>query len=94
MIILKNNFFIDSDGNQYILKEVKKYFSEKQNDFVNKENAIGFCVGLDRALEMYANECLKRKVQCESLHLNEVAEEIKKLKAEIEEYKIGEKNVK
>lgn len=89
MIKLKNGYFIESDGTQYILKVEKEGIRKETKEPYTYEVIRGFYGCLGQALNGYYRCCLLEKVKREDLTLDEIKTLIKELHEEIKAYEGG-----
>lgn len=86
MIKLQNNYFIDADDKQFILKQIiireKKDTKEKYED----ADSVGYYTSLSQALKGYVNKVMLDKTRCESVSLYQVLDTLKEIKEEIKAY--------
>lgn len=86
MIKLQNNYQIDSDGTQFILKRSRIAKKEDTGEEYEAFEVAGYYGGLQMALKGYCRKVLLDKTKCEAVSLYQVLDMLKELKKEIEAY--------
>ena len=86
MIKLQNDYFIESDGTQYILKEIVKRKKKETKEKYKAEQIVGYYGELSQALNGYCRNVMMNYVKENDVCLLKVLEKIEELKKEIEAY--------
>lgn len=76
MINLENNYFIDSDGTQFILKRNCEAEKKDTKEKYIRVDSIGYYSDLSLALKGYVRELMLEDVQEKALTINEVKEKL------------------
>lgn len=76
MINLENNYFIDSDGTQFILKRNCEAEKKDTKEKYIRVDSIGYYSDLSLALKGYVRELMLEDVQAKILTINEVKEKL------------------
>ena len=76
MINLENNYFIESDGTQFILR--RNYEAEKKDtkEKYVRVDSIGYYSDLSLALQGYVRELMLEEVKAKTLTINEVKDKL------------------
>lgn len=82
MIKLKNNYFIESDGTQLILKQKKTAKRKDTEEEYEKEDVLGYYLTLQMAFEGYMRNVILENVKEKDMQIENVIEMIKELKEE------------
>ena len=85
MINLENNYFIESDETQFILKQ--NYTIKKKDTGEEKESTrvLGYYVELKQALNGYINQLALNKTNAEDLTAQEMLDYLRKEKEKVNE---------
>ena len=85
MINLENNYFIDSDGTQFILKQ--NYTIKQKDTGKEKEStrALGYYITLGQSLNGYLNQLALNKTYSEDLTAKELFDYLKQEKEKVNE---------
>lgn len=86
MINLKNEFYIKSDGTQFMLCTIKETIKKETGEKSSREEVLAYCGTLEQALNAYRKEAMLKKVAEEDMDLKDVLKAIKELKEEIKSY--------
>lgn len=86
MINLKNEFYIKSDGTQFMLCTIKETIKKETGEKSSREEVLAYCGTLEQALNAYRKEAMLKKVAEEDMELKDVLKAIKELKEEIKSY--------
>lgn len=86
MIKLQNNFFIESDGTQYTLKQTVMREKKETKEKYEAEQIIGYYSELSQALNGYVRFVMLDKTKSEAVSLYQVLDMLKELKEEIKAY--------
>lgn len=76
MINLENNYFIDSDGTQFILKRNCEAEKKDTKEKYIRVDSIGYYSDLNLALQGYVRELMLEDVQAKTLTINEVKDKL------------------
>ena len=86
MIKLLNDYFIESDGTQYILKEIVTREKKETKEKYKAEQTVGYYGELSQALNGYCRNVMMNYVKENDICLLKVLEKIEELKKEIKAY--------
>lgn len=86
MINLKNEFYIKSDGTQFMLCTIKETIKKETGEKSSREEVLAYCGTLEQALNAYRKEAMLKKAAEEDMDLKDVLKAIKELKEEIKSY--------
>lgn len=76
MINLENNYFIESDGTQFILKRNCEAEKKDTKEKYIRVDSIGYYSDLSLALQGYVRQILLEDVKKETLTINEVKDKL------------------
>lgn len=86
MIKLNNDFYIESDENQFILKHKRTSVKKETQEKYESEVVDGYYVNLPQALKGYINSRLLQKTATDTMELKDVKKLLEELKEEISKY--------
>ncbi|MDB7990532.1 hypothetical protein PND93_02895 [Faecalicoccus pleomorphus] len=82
MLILKNNYTIDSDGNSYTLRRKTNKFDKNGKEIIL---TCGYYADLETSIKGYITRLLLDEVNNKDLDVKELARYLKELRNEIKE---------
>lgn len=86
MIKLKNDYFIESDELQYILKRKKISKKKDTGEEYETEEILGYYGDLEKVLNGYSKKMMLKYVSSENVTLMDVLNKLKELEEEIKAY--------
>lgn len=86
MILLENDYQIDSDGTQFILKRSKTAVKQETKEEYETLETVGYYSELSQALRGYCRKVMLDYTKCEAVPLYQVLDKLKELKEEIKAY--------
>ena len=86
MIKLKNDYFIESDELQYVLKRKKISKKKDTGEEYETEEILGYYGDLEKALNGYSKKMMLKYVSSENVTLMDVLNKLKELEEEIKAY--------
>lgn len=86
MIQLNNNFRIDSDGTQYILRRSKTAVKQETKEEYETLETIGYYGELSQSLKAYCRKVMLDYTKCEAVSLYQVLDKLEELEKEIKAY--------
>ena len=84
MVKINDNFYVDADDHQFIIRE-KKLVKDKESENFGKEfwENLGYFKNLDSALEYLEKVMLRRKIATKDMSFKQVITEMRKIHKEI-----------
>jgi hypothetical protein len=84
MIKLINNYYIDADSYQYILKQMVKRTKKEDNSTYEAEITIGYFSNIPALIKNCLNQCIKDKVSTNKItNLKDLADQIQSIYNEL-----------